>query len=145
MPGALAAMVAYADAHPDIGILGPKLYNGDGSLQYSCRRFPNLAHGFFRNTPLGRLLPKNKFASDYLMQDFDYAAPRDVDWVSGAALMILKAQSRALPPGRGTHVRSAPTFSAVSQKLRTQSMIYPAMMRMMRNLIDGLNFFYKPL
>ena len=88
VPGALAAMVSYADAQPDIGILGPKLLNGDGSLQYSCRRFPNLAHGFFRNTPLGRLLPKNKFASDYLMQDFDHAAPLDVDWVSGAALMI---------------------------------------------------------
>ena len=88
MEGALAAMVAYADANPDIGILGPKLLNGDGSLQYSCRRFPNLATGFFRNTPLGRLLPKNRFASDYLMKDFDHAAPLDVDWVSGAALML---------------------------------------------------------
>ncbi len=86
--GALAGMVAFADAHPDIGILGPKLRNGDGSLQYSCRRFPNLATGFFRNTPLGRLLPKNKFASDYLMKEFDHAAPLDVDWVSGAALMM---------------------------------------------------------
>ena len=88
MAGALEKMVAYADANPDIGILGPKLLNGDGSLQYSCRRFPNLATGFFRNTPLGRLLPKNRFASDYLMQDFDHAAPLDVDWVSGAALLM---------------------------------------------------------
>jgi GT2 family glycosyltransferase len=86
--GALAAMVRYADANPNIGILGPKLLNGDGSLQYSCRRYPNLATGFFRNTPLGRLFPQNRFASDYLMQDWDHATPRDVDWVSGAALMI---------------------------------------------------------
>ena len=86
--GALAGLVSYADANPDIGILGPKLLNGDGSLQYSCRRFPNLATGFFRNTPLGRLLPKNKFASDYLMKEFDHASPLDVDWVSGAALMM---------------------------------------------------------
>ncbi len=86
--GALTSMVQYADANPDIGILGPKLLNGDGSLQYSCRRYPNLATGFFRNTPLGRLFPKNRFATDYLMQDWDHAAPRDVDWVSGAALMM---------------------------------------------------------
>lgn len=88
MEGALTEMVCYADAHPDIGILGPKLLNGDGSLQYSCRRYPNLATGFFRNTPLGRLFPHNRFATDYLMQEWDHAAPRDVDWVSGAALMI---------------------------------------------------------
>ncbi len=88
MEGALAAMVHYADAHPDIGILGPKLLNGDGSLQYSCRRYPNLGTGFFRNTPLGRLFPNNRFTTDYLFQDWDHATPRDVDWVSGAALMI---------------------------------------------------------
>ena len=88
MAGAMALLVRYADAHPDIGILGPKLLNGDGSLQYSCRSYPNLATGFFRNTPLGRLFPKNRFNTDYLLKDYDHVAPRDVDWVSGAALMI---------------------------------------------------------
>ena len=77
--------------NPDIGILGPKLLNADGTLQYSCRRYPNLATGFFRNTPLGRLFPKNRFTADYLMQDWDHATPRDVDWVSGAALMIRRS------------------------------------------------------
>lgn len=85
---ALRNLVCYADQNPDIGIIGPKLLNGDGSLQYSCRRYPNLATGFFRNTPLGRLFPQNKFATDYLLQDWDHAEPRDVDWLSGAALMI---------------------------------------------------------
>ena len=86
--GALSAMVEFADAAPDIGIVGPKLLNGDGSLQYSCRRYPNLGAGFFRSTPLGRLFPHNRFTNDYLMSDWDHASPRDVDWVSGAALMI---------------------------------------------------------
>ncbi len=86
--GALKAMVDYADANPDVGILGPKLLNADGSLQYSCRQYPNLATGFLHNTPLGRLLPKNRFAADYLMKNWDHATPRNVDWVSGAALMI---------------------------------------------------------
>ena len=85
---ALQTLVAYADAHLYIGIVGPKLLNADGSLQYSCRQYPNLATGFFRNTPLGRLFPRNRFASDYLMKNWDHATPRDVDWVSGAALMM---------------------------------------------------------
>ena len=57
-PGALDALVAFADAHPQAGILGPKVLNPDGSLQFSCRRFPNLGAGFFRNTYLGRLFPQ---------------------------------------------------------------------------------------
>jgi GT2 family glycosyltransferase len=89
--GALPAMVAHADSAPDIGILGPKLLNGDGSLQYSCRRYPNLGAGFFRSTLLGRLFPQNRFTSDYLMTDWDHASARDVDWVSGAAIMIRRS------------------------------------------------------
>lgn len=85
---ALDTLLDFADAHPDIGIVGPKLLNPDGSLQYSCRRFPDLGAGFFRNTPLGRLFPKNRFTQDYLMSDWDHATVRDVDWVSGAALLI---------------------------------------------------------
>lgn len=86
--GALDRLVDFADSQADIGIVGPKLLNLDGSLQYSCRRFPNLGAGMFRNTPLGRLLPKNRYTIDYLMSDWDHASVRDVDWVSGAALLI---------------------------------------------------------
>jgi hypothetical protein len=35
-PGSIQALVDYADAHPDIGIIAPKVLNPDGSLQYSC-------------------------------------------------------------------------------------------------------------
>ncbi len=87
-PGALDALVSYADAHPNAGILGPKVLNSDGSLQFSCRRFPSLGAGFFRNTYLGRLFPHNKFARDYLMIGFDHARDLPVDWVSGCAMLI---------------------------------------------------------
>ncbi len=87
-PGALETLVAWADAHPRTGVVGPKVLNPDGSLQFSCRRFPTLGAGFFRNTYLGRLFPQNKYAQDYLMQDFDHASVRDVDWVSGCAMLI---------------------------------------------------------
>lgn len=87
-PGALAALVQFADSHPEAGIIGPRLLNADGSIQYSCRSFPTLATGFFRNTFLGRLFPKNRFNRDYLLTDWDHNAVREVDWVSGAAMMI---------------------------------------------------------
>lgn len=87
-PGALDDLLDFADQTPDAGIIGPKVLNPDGSLQYSCRRFPTFAAGLFRNVYLGRLFPNNRPASDYLMQDFDHESVRDVDWVSGCALLI---------------------------------------------------------
>ena len=86
--GALDALAAFADARPEAGILGPQVRNPDGSLQFSCRRFPNLGAGFFRNTYLGRLFPNNRFARNYLMGDVDHARSRAVDWVSGCAMLI---------------------------------------------------------
>ncbi len=83
-----AVMVQYGDARPDVGIIGPKLINPDDSLQYSCRHFPDLAAGFFRKTPLGRLFPKNRYAANYIMSDWDHCSAREVDWLSGAALMV---------------------------------------------------------
>ena len=89
-PGGLERLLAFADTTPNAGIIGPKVINPDGSIQYSCRRWPTFAAGMFRNVWLGRLFPGNKPASDYLMQDFDHASVLDVDWVSGCALLIRK-------------------------------------------------------
>ena len=89
-PGGLERLVAFADATPDAGIIGPRVINPDGSIQYSCRRWPTFAAGLFRNVWLGKLFPGNRPASDYLMQDFDHDHVLDVDWVSGCALLIRK-------------------------------------------------------
>ena len=87
-PGALRTMLDYLYAHSDVGIIGPKLLNPDGSLQFSVRRFPNPLAAMFRNTPIGKLFPNNKFTRDYLMQDLSHEEPMEnVDWVSGAALL----------------------------------------------------------
>jgi len=88
LEGELQKLIDFAEANPEAGIIGPRLLNPDGSLQYSCRRFPNLAAAIFRNTPLGRLFPQNRYTRDYLMTDWDHSTPRDVDWVSGAAMFV---------------------------------------------------------
>jgi len=86
--GAFPALVRFGDENPDVGIFGPKILNPDGSLQYSCRRFPTLKAALFRYTLLGRLFPRNAYTRDYRMTDWDHSDPRDVDWVSGAAMVI---------------------------------------------------------
>lgn len=87
-PGAIGSLARVLSERPEVGIVAPKLLNPDGSLQFSCRRFPNPVAAAFRNTFLGRWFPNNPYVRDYLMQDFDHSSPREVDWVSGAALFI---------------------------------------------------------
>lgn len=93
-PDALRQLVGYLATHPKVGAAGPKLLNGDGTLQYSCRRFPDFMAGLYRNTPLGWFFPENKYSRSYLMEEWDHATARDVDWVSGAALCIRRKTLR---------------------------------------------------
>ena len=88
--GAMRKLIEYAEAHSEAGIIGPRLLNSDGTLQYSCRRFPNPLAALFRNTPIGKLFPNNKFTRDYLMSDLPHDKTTEVDWVSGAALYAQK-------------------------------------------------------
>ncbi len=83
---ALATMVAYADAHPDVGVLAPQLLNPDGSVQSSRRRFPTLATAFFESTWLQPCAPRRVLERYYVLDRPDDEI-QEVDWVKGAALM----------------------------------------------------------
>jgi GT2 family glycosyltransferase len=88
--GALRTILDYHREHPEVGIIGPKLLNPDGTLQYSCRRFPNPVAALFRSTFIGKLFPNNRFTREYLMTDWRHDEVREVDWVSGAAFFVSK-------------------------------------------------------
>jgi GT2 family glycosyltransferase len=86
------SMYRYFLSHTETGALGPKVVNPDGSMQYSCRRYPTLWTGLFnRYSILSRLFPENRFTSQYLMRDFDHNEIRQVDWLSGCCLMVSKS------------------------------------------------------
>lgn len=84
---ALPTLVAYLDAHPDVGVVGPQLRNADGSVQSSRRRFPTLATAFFESTWLEGLAPRGLLDRYYVRDQADDATSA-VDWVVGAALMV---------------------------------------------------------
>lgn len=97
-PGGLRDLVEFADAHPEAGIVGPQQRYPDGRLQYSARHFPTLTAALFRNTPLGRLFPGTAAVRDYLMSDWDHESVREVDWVSGAAMLIRREVYEQIGP-----------------------------------------------
>ncbi len=84
----LATILRYMNDHPNVGIIGTRIVNSDGSIQLSCRSFPSYRAGLFnRYSLLTRWFPKNRFSRNYLKSDFDHNVIADVDWVSGACLL----------------------------------------------------------
>lgn len=90
-PDSIERLHRYMASHQDVALCAPKLLNEDGTLQYSCRTDYSLGVYLFRRTPLGRWLPGHRIISDHLMTSWDHAAPRDVDWVLGAAFMLRRS------------------------------------------------------
>jgi GT2 family glycosyltransferase len=90
--GALDAMTAFLDTHPDVGIVGPKVLSGDGSLQQQCRRrIPTPAAALLYFSGVARLFPKNPRVAGYLMTASDETQTTEVDAVSGACLMVRRS------------------------------------------------------
>ena len=90
--GALAQMVAFMDAHADVGVAGPKLVRADGSLDRACRRsFPTPATSFYRLSGLSKLFPRSLRFGRYNLTHLDIDAQAEVDAVVGAFMMIRSA------------------------------------------------------
>lgn len=87
--GAIDVMIDFMDKNSDVGVGGAKLLNFDGSIQYSCRRFPTVFYVFFgRQSVFTKFLPYNKISREYLMMDEDYSKNIETDWVFGASMIL---------------------------------------------------------
>lgn len=74
--------------HPEVAVCGALVREADGSVQASARRFPGVTTGLAgRTTWLTRLWPDNPLTMGNLVRDLP-AEPIEVDWVSGACMMI---------------------------------------------------------
>lgn len=87
-PGSVKILLDYLVSHPTVAVVGPKQVNLQGELQYSCLRLPRLCMPILRRTFLGRYFPE--MISDYLMALDSHDKIREVDWLTGSALMFRK-------------------------------------------------------
>ncbi|RMD58904.1 glycosyltransferase family 2 protein [Candidatus Parcubacteria bacterium] len=95
---ALRRLVDYLENNPQVGVVAPKLFNSDGSLQYSCCRFPLFLDQIARRLELNRCFSYfQKRVDYYLMKDFNHQDSVPVDWVIGSFMLI--RQEAALKVG----------------------------------------------
>ena len=86
--GGLDDLVAFADAHPRAAVVGPRLLNPDGSLQRSVRGEPTLWRLATEYLFLRKLAPRTQAFNAFYGAGFDHAAPREVESLQGAALLV---------------------------------------------------------
>jgi N-acetylglucosaminyl-diphospho-decaprenol L-rhamnosyltransferase len=94
----LTSMVAYMDAHPGVGVLGPKLVFADGRVQLSRRRFPTLTTAFLESTVLQQWFPHHRALQNYYVEDKSDSEEQDIDWLVGACLLIRRTAWEGVGP-----------------------------------------------
>ena len=86
--GAITALHHYLETHAQVGIVGPRLRYGDGTLQASRRRFPSLATLFSESTIIQEYMPGIPLFAHFYISDRSPDRAQPVDWIMGAADVV---------------------------------------------------------
>ncbi len=87
-PGALATLVAAAQAHPRAAAIAPRLETPEGKLEISTHPFPSARVAALVNLGGHRLLSRRRKAALALDGWWRHDVTRAVDWAVGAALLM---------------------------------------------------------
>lgn len=90
LKGFFRQVIPFMELNDRVAIAGPRILDGDGSVQGSARSFPTpLTALFGRSSLFTRILPNNPITiSNILTSRSDGIHPMEVDWVSGACMVI---------------------------------------------------------
>ncbi|MDD3628423.1 MAG: glycosyltransferase family 2 protein [Candidatus Humimicrobiaceae bacterium] len=78
------------DKDGEAGVIGAKILNMDGTIQFSARSFPTLARQFYESYFLYRIFRKSRIFGSYFLSWWDHESIREVDWLTGSFMFIKK-------------------------------------------------------
>lgn len=76
----------FMEKRRDVGVVGPKQYYPDNTIQNSCYRWYGLLTPIYRRTPLGRFKFAQKDIDRLFMKDVNRDTEIEVDWLLGSFL-----------------------------------------------------------
>jgi GT2 family glycosyltransferase len=82
------AMADHLDRHPDVGVVGQRLHNPDGTVQISCRRFPSIRFAWRQSFLPRRWRQRSGAVRGYYMADFDHAQVAEVEMAAATCCMF---------------------------------------------------------
>ncbi|MBC8165299.1 MAG: glycosyltransferase family 2 protein [Bryobacteraceae bacterium] len=87
--GTLRTMLEFAWGNPEYGLIAPKQYAADGSLQYEAAvNYPTIWNVICDLTFLSAVFSKSRWFSSRKMGHWDHQDSREVPAVSGAAMLM---------------------------------------------------------
>mgnify|MGYP001478171325 CR=1 FL=1 len=87
----ISTFVNYLKTHSEVGLIGPKIINPDGTLQLTCKRsFPTLSVALPKLLGFSKIFPQTKWAGKYNLTYLDPNKIHSVDAVSGSCIFIRK-------------------------------------------------------
>src|SRR4051794_27531703 len=92
----LEQLVAYADAHPEAAVVGPRLLNTDGTLQRSVRGEPTLWRLATEYLFIRKLAPRSRILNPLYVGGFEHDRETEADWLFGAALLVRRDAADAV-------------------------------------------------
>lgn len=88
-PNTISELANFLDTHPEVGIVGPKVLNRDGTMQKQCRRSearPWDAFCYFSG--LSTIFPHDRRFAGYLMTYLSEDTAHEAEAVSGSCMLI---------------------------------------------------------
>lgn len=87
--GTIDRCLEFLSSRPEVGILGCRVLNPDGTLQRACRRrIPRPGSALFRLLGLNRLFPRSRLFGAYNFEDRPPDRSHQVEAVSGSFLLF---------------------------------------------------------
>ena len=90
LDNAIAKIVDFADELPEVGVVGGKVLNPDGTLQRSCFMYPSILNTFLSSTYLSRMFPRSVFFGREYYTWWDYDDVREVETIGGCFSLVRK-------------------------------------------------------
>lgn len=87
----LQKTLAYMDAHPDAGALGPRLIDGKGQYAPDAKKsFPSLSVAIFKTTGINKLFSRSAYFNKYYAVHIGERETAAVDVLSGCCMLVRK-------------------------------------------------------